>query len=160
MNKKSAIALIIILLVLGVGVWWFFLRGEGGGGGGGGTGGGGFIGKLSDALSSGKAMKCTVDTEDSKGTFYVKSGMLAGNATSEGQSASFLIKDSCMYYWQEGNSQGYKWCWEAGDESYDWEENLMASSEQYNCQPASVSNSMFDVPSGVSFTDYGSYSPQ
>lgn len=142
-------------------MWWFFLRGNGGGGGGGGGGGSeGFIGSLADALKKGKAMKCIVDAEDSKGTFYVKSGMLAGNATSDGQSASFLIKDNCMYYWQEGSSEGGKWCWDPSKEEYDWEKNLMASSEQFNCQPASVPDSMFDVPSGVTFTDYGSLSPQ
>jgi hypothetical protein len=160
LNKKTAVILLLILLVLGAGgYWYFFMRGNGGGDGGG-TGGGsqGFIGSLADALKLGKAMKCTVDTEYTKGTYYVKSGMLAGTATSSGQTMSFLVRDNCMYYWQEDQSQGFKMCWEPGSEQADdWEENLAQASEQYNCQPASVSNSIFNLPSGVDFVDYGSF---
>lgn len=166
MRRNLVIAILIILIAAGGGVWWFSF-GRGGGGGAPSQEEGapeeqGFVGKIADALKLGKAMKCTWTKEGDTATFHVKGNKYYGEATVEGQKTSYIMRDNCTYFWQEGKTQGFKWCWTPEEA-----ERLMAEFEkgeagvamgyQYSCQPAVVSDSLFTLPSGVEFMDLSEY---
>lgn len=161
MKKSLAIIIVLILIVLGVGVWWFYFGRGGEEGANGGTSGGeqGFIGKIADALKIGTAMKCSWSMGENSATFYIKGGKLRGDVIGAGQKVEYIMRDNCYYYWSEKEDEGVKWCWEP-TEAPSWEESMQAAAETYNCQPATVSDSMFNTPSGVDFTDMSEYMQQ
>jgi hypothetical protein len=148
LKKNIAIVLVVGLLVLGGAGYWYYT-----------SHGGGFVGSLADALNLGRAMKCTAEIEGSESTFYIKGGKLRGGAAYEGQQVEYIFRDNCFYYWSEEESQGMKMCWDE-EEAADWEENLAAASEQWDCKPASISDSMFNVPSDIEFFDLSDYMQQ
>jgi len=158
LKKSLAIIIVFILLALGGGGYWFyFRRGEEGTGAPESTPGEqGFIGKLADALKIGTAMKCVWGVGENSATFYVKGGKFHGEATSDGDKVQYIFRDNCSYYWSEGEGEGVKWCWEP-TETPDWEEGMQAATEEYNCQPATVSDSLFSLPSGIDFMDVSEY---
>lgn len=149
MKKNVAIALVGLLILVGIGWWYFFGRGSGG-----------FVGSLTDALKVGRALECTAEIEGNTSTFYIKGGKLRGEATYEGKKVGYIFRDNCFYYWQEDESQGMKMCWEEEEEAANWEENLEAASKEWNCKPKTISDSMFNLPSGVEFLDLSEYMQQ
>ena len=166
MKRNFAIIIVLVLIILGaVGLWFCFGRGGGGGGGeGAGEGGGeeqGFIGKIADALKIGTAMKCTYSEGDTTAAFYIKGGKLRGSTGTGDDKVDYIIRDDCMYYWGMEENQGVKICWEPA-EVPDWEEYMTsaAAAQQYNCQPQTISDSMFSLPSGINFMDMSEYMQQ
>ena len=165
---KKSLAIVALVIVALVSAAFLYCRATGrelpfglGGGGGGGGSSQGFFGKLSDALKIGTAMKCEVSEGDVNASFYLKGGKLRGEVVSptDGEKVEYIIRDNCMYYWSEKEDQGLKWCWDPSDVA-DWEENLAAATENYNCKPQTISDSMFSLPSGIEFMDMSSYMQQ
>jgi hypothetical protein len=166
LNKNLAIAIVVVLLVVAAVFAYFKITGRelpfGLGGDGtsqDGSSSQGFLGKLSDALKVGTAMKCTYEEGGNAATFWIKSGKLYGDVTTDGNKVEYIFRDNCMYYWSETEDQGLKMCWEES-EAPDWEENLAAATEQYNCQPTTISDSKFSLPSGIEFVDMSDYMQQ
>jgi hypothetical protein len=172
LKKNLAIIIVLILAIIAAVFIYFGVTGRelpfGLGGGGGGTSGDGsssqgFIGKLSDALNLGTAMQCSWEEEGVDATFYVKNNKLRGSVTSNGQTMEYIFRDNCYWYWGEsdGEVEGIKMCWdpsEVGD--WNWEDQLQAASENYDCKPGTVSDSMFNPPSNVEFMDMSDYMQQ
>ena len=166
LKKSLAIIIVLVLIILGaVGYWFYFGRGGEEGAPSGTTEEGapeeqGFIGKIADALKRGTAMKCTWTYEGDTATFYIKGNKYRGDMTSaEGEKTGYIYRDNCMYLWEEGEKQGMKWCWEPSEgEEYTpelWGEEAAAAAfgYEYNCQPATVSDALFSLPSGIDFMD-------
>lgn len=170
MNKALPIVIVVgVVVVLGVGGWYFFLRGGQAPSVPGVPGvsqeeGQGFTGKLKDALSLGQSMKCTWrQDENNFGTAYIKDENVYTEVTVEGEKAYSIMADNCTYAWEEGTAEGFKMCYEPA-EVEEMEEMPEVSEEEipeeysfqtpdidYSCEPAIVSDSMFNPPSGVNF---------
>lgn len=178
MKKNLPIIIVIGVAVLGalaVGGWYFFLRGgqipgmpsEGGQG----IltpqeGQESFTGKLKDALTLGQSMKCTWNQDaDNFGTAYIKDEKVRTDVTTDGKSAHSIMADNCTWVWEEGTTEGFKMCYEptemeemeevpevvVGEEEIPEEYSYQAPDIDYTCQPAVVSDSMFNPPTGVNF---------
>ena len=117
----------------------------------------GFTGKLEDALTLGKAMKCTwEEDEDNFGTAYIKDENVHTDVTYEGTRSHTLIVDNCTYTWEEEKTDGLKICYEPeeGEEDKAVSEGpttIEAPDINYHCLPAVVSDSMFNPPANISF---------
>lgn len=174
---KKALPIIVVvgvLVVVGIGGWYFFLRGgqaplvpgmptgeqgvqtpEGEGQG--------FTGKLKDALTLGQSMKCTWKQDEGNfGTAYVKNQMVRTDVTADGKLAHSIIADNCTYVWEEGSTDGFKMCYEPTEEEMEempdieemeipQEYEMQTPDVNYSCEPAIVSDSMFNPPAGVNF---------
>ena len=165
--KKGLVIVIIIILIAiaGAGYWYFTGRD--------GTSptsteessDGSFIGNITDALKVGTAQKCTWSFEGDSATFYLKGTKYFGEVTTQAAGKfSYIYRDSCTYYWQEGQSQGMKFCvTPAEGEEYDasnLEDANISSTAlgyEYSCQPAVITDSRFTPPSGVDFLDLSQY---
>lgn len=122
----------------------------------------GFTGKLKDALTLGQAMKCTWEQDENNfGTAYIKNEKVHTDVTYQGKRAHSIMADDCTYAWEEGAAQGYELCVEPEEveveETEEMEPELpegyeaQAPDVNYNCEPAVVSEAMFELPSGINF---------
>lgn len=112
------------------------------------------VSKLSDALKVGTAMKCTWSEGDTSTIFYIKGGKLRGSAGTDNGEMEYILRDNCYYYWSTNEEQGYKMYWDPTDaDALNWEESMQAAKEMYNCKSATISDSMFNPPSGINFVD-------
>lgn len=173
---KKALPIIIVvgvLVVVGIGGWYFFLRGGQVPGMPGEGGQGilapqeeqkGFTGKLKDALTLGQSMKCTWrQDEENFGTAYIKNEKVYSEVTTDGKKAYSIMADNCTYVWEEGSTDGFKMCYEPTEEvevgevpeteemEIPQEYEMQTPNVDYSCQPAIVSDSMFNPPAGVNF---------
>lgn len=176
MKKNLPLVIIGAVVILGllVGGWWFLGRGkqisipttpsgvseqtpagqapaEGG-----------FVGKLKDALTLGQSMKCTWKKDENNfATAYIKDSKTRSEVTQAGEKAYSIMMDNCTYTWQEGKTQGFKVCFEPEEveEGEEAEEAVPPTEEttgempeyEYNCEPAIVPESMFELPTGINF---------
>lgn len=171
MKKNLPLIIVGVVVVVGlvIGGWWFLGRGErvsiptpGEVGEQAPTEGEeGFVGKLKDALTLGQSMKCTWERDENNfATSYIKDSKIRTEVTQAGEKAYSIMADNCTYTWQENESQGFKVCFEPeeveegeeGEEAVTPEEMTAEMPEyEYNCEPTIVSDSMFDLPTGVNF---------
>jgi hypothetical protein len=175
-NKIIPIGIVVGVAIVGlaIGGWYFFLRGgqaplaptqeevsqevqapqeEG------------FTGRLKDALTLGRSMKCVWQQDENNfGTAYVKSEKVFTKVTVEGKKTNSIMADNCTYVWEEGKTDGFKMCYEpvAEEEVETGEIPETPSGEppvsvgqtpdvNYTCEPAIVSDSMFNPPAGITF---------
>ena len=116
----------------------------------------GFVGKLKDALTLGQSMKCTWERDENNfATSYIKDSKIRTEVTQAGEKAHSIMVDNCTYTWQEGETQGFKMCFEPeeGEEEVVTPEGITAEMPdyEYNCEPAIVPDSMFNPPAEVNF---------
>ncbi len=175
-NKLLPIIIgVVVVAALAVGAWWFMGRGaslpampgeeaQAPAGEAPATGEGGFVGKLKDALTLGQSMKCVWRQDESNFAIsYIKDDKVHTEVTQAGKKAHSIIKDDCSYSWEEGATQGFEMCFEpeeVGEVEEVEEAEEPASPEEitgempdyeYSCEPAVVSESMFELPAGVNF---------
>lgn len=170
MNK--ALPIIIVLAILGVGAYFFLGRGE--------TAmpsdsvtvsqeetsvGESFTGSLKEAIALGVGMRCTYMFEGNEYEGVVKGENYRGEmVTADGKLSSVIVKDNCMWTWEQGGSQGMTFCTEEvqmddeyedseGSSIWDQPESGSAPDVDYKCSPATVSDSEFTPPSDVEFFD-------
>ena len=173
MKKNLPLIILGVVVIIGlvIGGWWFLGRGkqislptapsevseqapaeEGKG----------FVGKLKDALILGQSMKCTWEKDENNFAIsYIKDSKVRTEVTQAGEKAHSIMVDNCTYTWQEGETQGFKMCFEPeeGEEVEEGEEEAMTPEEitaempdyEYNCEPAIVPDSMFNPPAEVNF---------
>ena len=174
MNKNLPLIIVGVVVIVGlaIGGWWFLGRGkqvspptvpsevgeqapaeeeEG------------FVGKLRDALTLGQSMKCTWERDENNfATSYIKDSKIRTEMTQAGEKTYSIMTDDCTYTWQEGETQGFKMCFEPeeGEEVEEVEEGEAVTPEEiaaetpdyeYNCEPTIVPDSMFNPPTGVNF---------
>ncbi len=125
----------------------------------------GFTGKLKDALNLGQAMKCTWEQdEDNFGTAYIKNEKVHTDVTYEGKRAHSIMDGDCTYTWEEGAVQGFELCVEPEEVEVEEVEEMEEAEPElpeeyqaqvpdvnYTCEPAVVSDAMFELPSEVNF---------
>ena len=123
-----------------------------------------FTGSLKEAISLGVGMKCTYNVGGYEYEGYVKGENYRGKMmTAEGKTGTVIVKDDCMWTWEEGETEGLMFCdtdteTEEGDEVNGeggvWDQPSAAGSDvDYNCVPAAVSDAQFTPPSDVNFLD-------
>jgi len=167
-NLKKVIIPILILVAAGAG--WYFLKGNGAGpiNLGGSVKNEAFKGGLAAAVKLGVPMKCSysIDGEmESEG--YIKGKNYRGKMTAEqGKIAEVIMKDNCMWNWDEDTKEGVKFCFENeegntmwGDfdeedfENVELPEGYEPPDMEYDCKPAIIADSKFIPPSDVEFVD-------
>ncbi len=113
------------------------------------------------ALQGNSSIKCTYTNESGTGTFYVKNGMMRMETQVAGKNASMIFKKPYVYSWQEGSTQGMKMDTSqtaptgTQQKQYTSPEDVQANLDKYrpNCSEESVADSMFELPSNVTFSD-------
>ena len=162
LEKKQLTIIIVLILILAAAALTYFLSSGGKGdstsegtdGNGGTSQEQSFIGKLSDAIKVGTAMKCTWSESEGTASFYIKSNKLRGEVISGDDKMEYIFRDNCYYYWSSNEDEGFKMCWDPTDaDAPNWEESMQAAKEMYNCKSATISDSMFNPPSGINFVD-------
>lgn len=121
-----------------------------------------FSGSLKAAMALGTPIKCSnsVETEDGQGTVegIIQGNQYAGIMSMEGKKANVILKDNCMWSWQEGQTSGIKMCFEpteGSEENTSMFDNIDSEQldENVNCMPTMISSSTFNPPSNISFID-------
>lgn len=115
-----------------------------------------FVGKIKDVVTKGVPMKCTYAQDGTSGTSYVKGKKMYGEVTAEGKQAYVIIKDNCMWSWSEGETQGFKTCfeedfWEMSEEYAQEGKASVPTEAEYRCAPAVFPDSKFNPPASVNF---------
>ncbi|MDO8497428.1 MAG: hypothetical protein Q7S61_02680 [bacterium] len=120
---------------------------------------------IKDLFSLGTAQQCTFkDTAENGGTVYVSGGKMRGDFTTVSGNKtiqSHMIRDDkTSYVWMEGETMGYKMSVESTNQTspQGGTTNTQGSIDldkkaDYSCKPWVVSESMFQMPSNVQFTD-------
>ena len=123
-----------------------------------------FSGTLKEAISLGVGMKCTYNVGGYEYEGYIKGENYRGKMmTAEGKTGTVIVKDDCMWTWEEGDTEGLKICYtetetvegeEVNGEGGVWDQPSAAGSGvDYNCVPAAVSDAQFTPPATVNFLD-------
>lgn len=121
-----------------------------------------FSGTLKAAVELGLPMKCTYEANGAKGEGVIKGKQYAGQMSMEGKMGNVIIKEECMWSWEDGAESGIKTCFdtssmegEEGEESsfWDFEQNQNAANQNYTCFPTVVTDAAFTPPANVKFLD-------
>lgn len=117
-----------------------------------------FTGSLKEAVSLGVPMKCKYTVAGVEYEGVVKGNQYKGSIVNpDGTSGTVIMKENCVYTWEEGQDQGIKVCYDI-EEGDIWDsEDTEAIHESYVCNPAAVSDAEFDLPADVSFLDMDSF---
>lgn len=122
-------------------------------------------GSLKSLLSAGSTRKCTYTTTQdgysSTGTVYVDNGRMRGDFTTtvngKATVSHMINKDSTMYIWTDGSPMAFKMAFDPNNAkptnssaqgSVDLEKNY-----DFDCASWSGDSSMFELPSGVNFSE-------
>lgn len=128
------------------------------------------VGSIKDVLMGGASFQCEFTDEDGNQTkSYIKAGKVRTDtiAVDSQQSGSAIMRDKTMYFWN--GKQGMKMTFdqniaemseEAVEEySNEQQKDVMQDLEKYKeyCKPGSVSDSLFEPPTDVTFTDFSGF---
>lgn len=126
-----------------------------------------FKGSMMAAAKLGIPFKCSYSVDgETQSEGYIKGKNYRGKAQAEkGKIVEMIMKDNCMWNWDEDTKEGVKFCLDTESEDSMWnfdEEDLenMDMPEgyeppdmEYDCRPAIVTDSMFTPPTDVKFVD-------
>lgn len=124
-----------------------------------------FVGTLKEAIALGVGMECTYMFEGNEYQGVIKGENYKGEMLSaDGKLVSVIMKDNCMWTWEQGSAQGMTFCTEevvmegedevnGGASIWDQPESASSSDANYNCNPATISDSQFTPPTDVEFLD-------
>jgi len=163
MKKSLPIIITVIILIAG---GYYFLTNKSSGPKSGSTSGNkttttenkkeSFVGSLKKAIELNVPMECTYESNGTKVKSRIKGKKFSGEMKTPQGLAYIIIKDNCMWTWQKDDKQGVKTCFknEDGSETSIWDDfEKKGPDTKYNCHPAVVSDSTFDIPADVSFMD-------
>lgn len=129
-----------------------------------------FKGTLAAAVSLGVPMKCSFSANGTTGEGYIQGKNYRGTMTTkDGIVTEVIMKDSCMWSWSD-KGQGMTMCYEPSeaqtklwqDMAKDAPSDSPASQDspqtpelnaEYDCKPTLISDSQFEPPTTVQFTD-------
>lgn len=121
-----------------------------------------FSGPLAQAVALGVPMKCTYGLLDgSMAEGYIKGKQYAGEmAMPDGKVGNVIVKDECMYSWEDGAKTGISFCFQGESGNPDgtdytiWDDTQanVPSNVNVSCEPSTVNDETFLVPPDVSFT--------
>jgi hypothetical protein len=112
-----------------------------------------FVGSIREVVAEGVPVKCTYTQGGYTGVIFISGKKGYGEIGGGGDVTAYTIfKDNCMWNWYQGDSQGTRICF-AGDI---WNTTETLSDEtEYQCVTASFSESLFEPPGNVNFTNVG-----
>lgn len=120
-----------------------------------------FTGSLLDAVKRALPYKCTYKADKSEGITYVKETKAYMEFNNQGKKSYMIVVDKCFWVWDE-TKHGTKICsdksiFESKEKEENKKVNVSGSNEvfkyQYQCQPAVVTEAMFNPPTDVNFFD-------
>ncbi|MFA6981776.1 MAG: hypothetical protein WC243_01995 [Patescibacteria group bacterium] len=115
-----------------------------------------FTGSLKEAAALNVPMRCKYTVDGVELGSMIKGKNFKGSViTPEGNRGTVVVLDTCLYSWEDGQSQGLKLCSEKEDVWIYGNTDLV--SESYVCFAGSIPNSEFDVPSTIEFLDMSSF---
>lgn len=186
---KKALIVLLVLGLLGVG-GYFYMNSKGmtpklpgAMMGNNSSGGGNVFTSIKDALSQSLSLKCVYkDEQGVESTTYIKGGavrvMMSGTTDNE-QPNNIIMKDKKMHMWSDVSKTGFTFAIEepkdvspfpTSGETPDTEdksgtdqsESLLATIEKYKdaCKAEVVADSMFAVPTDVTFQDMNALQEQ
>lgn len=125
-----------------------------------------FVGSLADALVLGQSMKCTWSSDAGEGISYIKGDHVRTESTVDGKTSYIVGDGECSYIWEDGTSQGMKFCLSSlptGLDTMETDTSNTETSEPFgadqqpdvdvNCEKTSVSDDLFTPPSDVTFAN-------
>lgn len=167
---KKVLPVIFVLALLGIGGYYFVAgkktapADQAGQTGSGQPENNGVIGSIKEAMAGMQPIECTYNDEQGnqvtamvKGENIKVSGYAAGETGAKGNA---LIKGNTMYIWEEGAKEGMMMSFdrEAAEkaETGNKKEETIEDLEKYkdSCRRGSFSDSVFEVPTEVKFTDF------
>lgn len=117
---------------------------------------------LRSLLTSNTAQKCSFDNGQTSGTIYVSAGRMRGDFSSKtGEAASkshMVISNDIAYVWVDGITQGYRMPFESLSASSSTQASGGIDADAKvaaNCGPWASNDSLFSLPSNVSFNPVG-----
>jgi len=116
---------------------------------------------LKDLLSLGKTQSCTFsDGTNSQTTIFITSNKMRGNfdSTIDGKTVKshIIVDGQTSYIWMDGQNTGYKMSIDkATQDQANTQQNQIDLNKQadYNCKDWTVDSSVFNLPTGINFTD-------
>lgn len=123
-----------------------------------------------DMLAMGKSQKCdaqfTSGQTTSEGTIYLANGQMRGDFTAQDNGKTIqshmIVKDQTVYSWMEGMgmNMAFKSALSANSQSSNNQQSSMSTDVNqkvnYNCQSWTEDDSMFALPTGITFSDSSS----
>ncbi len=115
-----------------------------------------FSGSLKAAMELGVPFKCTSSVETGEGQAesegVIQGKQYKGKMTIEGKSTNVIMKDNCMWSWQDGESNGIETCFEPTDEDEDiWDIDNEEFDKNVKCVPTVVTGETFLPPTNINF---------
>ena len=117
---------------------------------------------LKAAVDLGVPLKCSYQVDGNSYEGYVKGKQWRGMMSmADGKVGEVIVKDNCSWSWQQGDSQGSKYCFEPtepveGEETPGdvWEQTEDEENPvEYHCEPALVTDDKFTPPANIQFAD-------
>lgn len=120
-----------------------------------------FSGSFTEAVRKGIGLKCTYQIEEHTSEGYIKGKKYRGKIQSQGKVSQVIMKDNCMWVWDEGQDQGFKTCYEPeeadetlwGDSGDSESTEINTPQGQYKCKPAVIGEDKFTPPADIKFMD-------
>lgn len=117
------------------------------------------------AIQGSGSVKCTYNYEGAATTTYIKNGKVRYETNANGAISNGIVVDKTMYSWVNGQKTGFMMDLSSfagnitpspGQPSVKDVTSIRADLEAYkpNCMGETISDSMFEKPSGITFSDY------
>ena len=126
-----------------------------------------FTGPIKMAYEKGIPLNCSwkaPDGTDVEG--QIKGKKYKGVISKNGKEMNIIMKNSCMWMWNEEENKGFKSCfeqdpWEMKPSDVETPEGTGIQvkpqfPEKVTCRPGLFSDSVFNLPSGIDFIDLNS----
>lgn len=167
-KKSPIIPIIIVIAILALaGLAWFMMKGKSSMMGG--SAKGSAFSSIKDALTKSVSLKCEFDENGTHTITYIKNGAIRADMTNPNpeQSGSMIMKEKKMYFWKDKEGYvmevpDYKDTEEVKDtEKPSQSDDFMKELEAYKdkCNADVVSDSLFNPPSDVTFSDMSQMMP-
>jgi hypothetical protein len=125
---------------------------------------------LKDLFLSGISQKCTYSDNTSgnqiSGTTYIANGKMRVDSSysvgGKNNLTHMIVSDNTNYVWTEGQTNGFKMSYDPNAQpspSKGQGEIDMNKSMNYSCSPWIADNSLFNLPSGIKFSDFSNFMP-
>lgn len=112
-----------------------------------------FDGTLKAAIALGVPMKCTYKVGDNETTGIIKGKQWRGDFKQNDKEGTVIIKDTCMWSWTKGETQGLKMCFEPKEGKDIWDEAQQVNPNvEYHCLPTLATDADFNPPAEVKFS--------
>src|SRR3989344_9695705 len=117
---------------------------------------------LREALDEYKDQQCTFNTVDasgqSQGVVFVGNNQMRGDfintVSGVNTNSHMIIDDEMVYFWTDGETDGFKMSLSAITDAESNQSVDFDKEQNFDCDDWRIDNDKFDLPSGVTFTDF------